>query len=78
MARAFTDRRHVVGELPDQAQALGIDRRQFPPPADPESVPEAARELQQAIDAYKMARGLKRISVEELLGLLEDLGYTRA
>jgi len=76
MARAFTDRRHEVGDPPDQAEALGIDRRQFPPPADPESVPEAAWELQQAIDAYKMARGLKRITVVELLGLLEDLGYS--
>lgn len=77
MAHAFTNRRHEVSDVPKQAEALGIDRRQFPPPASSENVPEAAWELQDAIDTYKMARGLKRITVAELLGLLEKLGYRR-
>lgn len=54
-----------------------MDRRQFPTPEDPEAVPPAAKELQWAIDVYKMEHGLKRISVVELLGVLEKLGYHR-
>jgi len=77
MAHAFTERRHAVSDLPEQAEVTGIDRRQFPPPADPQSVSPEAWDLQDAIDTYKIARGLKRITVVELLGLLQDLGYRR-
>jgi hypothetical protein len=37
----------------------------------------AAVELQDAIDTYKIQRRLKRITVVELLGLLDELGYRR-
>ena len=53
------------------------ERRQFPAPKTPEDISPAAKELQWAIDVYKMERGLKRISVGELLGVLEELGYHR-
>jgi len=55
----------------------GTDRRQFPTPEDTEAVPPAAKELQWAIDVYKMEHSLKRISAVELLGVLEKLGYHR-
>ena len=76
MATAFENRRQLAGDVPEQVEAaLGVDRRQFPPPDDPETVTEAAAELQKVIDTYKIERRLKRITVVELLGLLENLGY---
>jgi len=78
MANEFEDRRQQAGEVPGQvAEALGIDRRQFPPPDDPSCMTAEAVELQDAIDTYKIERRLKRITVVELIGLLEDLGYRR-
>lgn len=78
MATAFENRRQFAGNVPEQVEAaLGADRRQFPPPDDQETVTDAAVELQGAIDTYKIDRRLKRITVVELLGLLENLGYRR-
>jgi len=78
MAAAFEDRRQLAGDVPEQVEAaLGVDRRQFPPPDDPETMTEEAAELQNAIDTYKIERHLKRITVVELLGLLDGLGYRR-
>jgi len=79
MAKAFDDRRQLAGDVPEQVEvALGVDRRQFPPPDDLAAVTEEAMELQDAIDTYKIRRRLKRITVVELLGLLDQLGYRRA
>ena len=79
IGKTIADRRQVVGGMVRGVASDPLkDPRQFPTPADPESVPPAARELQWAIDVYKMKHGLKRISVVELLGVLEQLGYRRA
>jgi hypothetical protein len=64
-------------ERADRARARGPERRQFPPPEDPARVTPEERELQHAVDSYKMDRGLARISMAELLGVLTDLGYQR-
>ena len=47
------------------------------PPVDPARVAEPESELRAAIDAYKPERGLTRISVAALLGVLDSLGYAR-
>ena len=77
MGKTFVDRRQVVGGTVHGVSTEVMDRRQFPTPEDTEAVPPAAKELQWAIDVYKMEHGLKRISVVELLGVLEKLGYHR-
>ena len=78
IGKTFADRRQVVGGM---VHGVGSDqwdeRRQFPPPRNPEDASPAAEELQWAIDVYKMEHGLKRISVAEMLGVLETLGYHR-
>jgi len=79
MAKTSEDRRQHAGDVPEQVEAaLGVDRRRFPLPADPATVTPEAAELQDAIDTYKIQRRLKRITVVELLGLMENLGYRRA
>lgn len=80
MAKSFDDRRSGRDRRAAGGRAAGkerrsADRRQFPPAADPGSVSEASRRLQQSIDAYKKERGIARLSVDELLRLLEQLGY---
>jgi hypothetical protein len=78
MAKSFEDRRQLAGDVPEQVEEeCGVDRRQFPPPEDPSTMTAAAVELQDAIDTYKIQRRLKRITVVELLGLLDELGYRR-
>ena len=78
MAKAFDDRRQGTGDVSEQVdEARGIDRRQFPPPDDLSSMTTEAVELQDAIDSYKIERRLTRITVVELLGLLDQLGYRR-
>jgi len=78
IGKTYADRRQVVGGM---VRGVGSDRaderRQFPTPRNSESVSPAAKELQWAIDVYKMERGLKRIPVADLLGVLEKLGYHR-
>lgn len=78
IGKTFIDRRQVVGgTVRGVSPEVMQRRRQFPTPEDAEAVPPAAKELQRAIDVYKMEHGLKRISVVELLGVLEKLGYHR-
>ncbi len=78
MTQAFQERRRDDKGPPSEvAERLGVDRRQFPPPDDLSMMTEEAQELLEAIDAYKMARGLERVTVPELLNLLEELGYRR-
>ena len=76
--RSGTDRRGPGKKPAPAAEERMADRRQFPPPDDPDKVSAAARELERAIDAYKKERGLNRLSIDQLLGLMEQMGYRRA
>ncbi|HET6441403.1 MAG TPA: hypothetical protein VFH53_03425 [Phycisphaerae bacterium] len=76
--RSGRDRRRSRGQAEETTRVRGADRRQFPPPEDPARVTEGESELRAAIDAHKLERGLTRISVSELLGVMETLGYRRA
>jgi len=76
--RSGTDRRGPGKKPAPAAEERMADRRQFPPPDDPDKVSAAARELQRTIDAYKKERGLNRLSIDQLLGLMEQMGYRRA
>jgi hypothetical protein len=75
MGKVLKDRRGVLGGTIHGVSPKVAKQRQFPPPLEP--LPPAAAELQWAIDVYKMEHGLKRISMLELLGVLEELGYHR-
>jgi len=76
--RSGRDRRRSRGRAEETPRVRGADRRQFPPPEDPARVTESESALRAAIDAHKLERGLTRISVSELLGVMETLGYRRA
>jgi len=76
--RSGRDRRRSRGRAEETPRVRGADRRQFPPPEDPARVAEPESELRAAIDAYKLERGLTRISVAALLGVMETLGYRQA
>jgi hypothetical protein len=76
--RSGRDRRRSQARPATAERERGAERRQFPPPEDPARVAEAESELRAAIDAYKLERGLTRISVTELLGVMETLGYRQA
>ena len=76
--RSGKDRRGSSREQAGKDERRRVDRRQFPPPDDPLRISADGRELLRAIDAYKKERGLARVSVDELLGLLADTGYRRA
>ena len=76
--RSGRDRRRSRGRAEETPRVRGADRRQFPPPEDPARVTEAESELRAAIDAHKLERGLTRISVAALLGVMETLGYRQA
>lgn len=76
--RSGKDRRRSSGTRAGDGDRRRMDRRQFPPPDDPSRISADGRELLRAIDAYKKQRGLARVSVDELLGVLADTGYRRA
>ena len=78
--RSGRDRRHEAkGGGQGQAQERRLaDRRQFPPPDNPDSVSVATRRVQAAVDQFKIEHGLMRISTDQLLGVLERLGYRQA
>ena len=76
--RSGRDRRREDAGTPKHQERRRADRRQFPPVEKPGEVPDATRELQGAIDAYKKRRHLARISADELVSLLERLGYRKA
>lgn len=65
----FTDRRSnmAVGSAPV------IERRQFS--NSTEGLSSAASELAQAIDAYKLRHRRRFITYEEMLSVMESLGY---
>ena len=68
-AENFQDRLNYTA----QEGAPGSERRQFTNTYD-ELSPEA-RELAQAIDAYKLMHRRRFITYEEMLGVVKGLGY---
>ena len=63
----FNDRRASAGDRP------GIERRQF---ADGRSeLSPEARELADAVDAYKRIHRRRFITHEEMVGVIKSLGY---
>jgi hypothetical protein len=65
----FVDRRSNSGA------ASGVERRQFSDSRD--DLSPAARELAQAIDAYKIRHRRRFITCEEMLAVIESLGYRK-
>ncbi len=68
---AFIDRR----TYDPQVGAPGVERRQFTNSHD-ELSPDA-RELAQAIDAYKLRHRRRFITYEEMLDVMKSLGYRK-
>ena len=67
----FQDRR----DYSSQGGAPGSERRQFTNTY--EELSPDARELAQAIDAYKLMHRRRFITYEEMLGVVKSLGYGR-
>ncbi|HUT13562.1 MAG TPA: hypothetical protein VMY42_23950 [Thermoguttaceae bacterium] len=67
--QAFTDRRQYT----DQGRSTTFERRQFANSHDDLS-PEA-REVAEAIDAYKARHRRRFITYEEMLAVFQSLGY---
>ncbi len=67
----FVDRRRS----PSEAVAPARERRQFANSYEELSPP--ARELGEAIDEYKLVHRRRFITYEELLGVIEGLGYRK-
>ena len=67
----FLDRRNYQS----QDGAPGSERRQFTNTYDELSL--EARELAQAIDAYKLMHRRRFITYEEMLSVVKGLGYSR-
>lgn len=68
--RGFSERRN------QEAEAPGVERRQFAASRDSER-PEV-NELAEAIDQYKLTHRRRFITVEELLDVIVELGYSRS
>jgi len=66
----FVERRKSDGSAPG-----GVERRQFAGSRDHLSA--EARELAEAIDAYKLRTGKRYITIEEVLEVVKSLGYHR-
>jgi hypothetical protein len=68
--REFVERRKSPG-----GRAPGVERRQF---ANSHSgLSPDARELAEAIDSYKIRHSRRFITFEEMLTVIQDLGYTK-
>lgn len=70
-AEPFLDRRNYAGQM----GAPNLERRQFT--NSYEDLSPDARELAQAIDAYKLMHRRRFITYEEMLGVVKELGYNR-
>ena len=66
----FVDR-----HAPQAGEAPGVERRQFT--NSPEELSPDARELAQAIDAYKLHHRRRFITYEEMLTVVTSLGYSK-
>lgn len=67
----FVDRR----SSDPSRQSPGIERRQFA--NSYEELSPRAKELAQAIDGYKLRHRRRFITFEEMLGVIESLGYRK-
>ena len=67
---SFVDRRSS-----EPSFAPGPERRQFANSHDELSPP--ARELAQAVDQYKLVHRRRFVTYEEVLGVVESLGYRK-
>jgi hypothetical protein len=67
--REFVDRRSGSSEQPTR------ERRQFT--NSHEELSPEARELARAIDEYKLVHRRRFITYEEMLGVIQELGYRR-
>ena len=67
--QAFVDRRH------DSAGSPQVERRQFG--NSYEELSPAARELGLAVDRYKLMNRRRYVTYEELLDVIENLGYAK-
>jgi hypothetical protein len=70
-AESFVDRRDSGAA----ATPPGVERRQFANSHD--ELTPAARELAAAIDEYKLHHRRRFITYEEMLGVIQSLGYHR-
>ena len=70
----FIDRRAKVATPGQEHQ--GVERRQFSPSY--EELSEPARELGQAVDQYKLVNRRRYINYEELLSVIESIGYSKS
>ncbi|MEM7474220.1 MAG: hypothetical protein AAF483_04450 [Planctomycetota bacterium] len=66
----FVDRRSV-----GSGNAPGVERRQFT--NSHSSLSPDARELAEAIDAYKIQNRRRYITFEEMLQVIQELGYEK-
>jgi hypothetical protein len=67
---SFVDRRSY-----EPGFAPGPERRQFTNSHD--ELSPAARELAQAVDQYKLVHRRRFVTYEEVLGVVESLGYRK-
>ncbi len=68
---AFDDRRHFTPK-----SSPIVDRRQFSNSYD--SLSPAARELATSIDEYKIRHRRRFITYEEMMAVIESLGYAKS
>ena len=86
----MTDHNHAAPPMSDHtASAVFIDRRQYvaanvPPVIERrqftnshQELPPKAREIATAVDQYKLQHRRRFINYEELLGVIESLGYRK-
>ena len=67
---AFVDRRDESGDMPP-----GVERRQFV--NNHANLSPGARELAIAIDDYKVRHRRRFITYEEMLSVIQELGYRK-
>jgi hypothetical protein len=67
---SFVDRRDAVPAVPP-----GVERRQFTNTYDQLSAP--GQELAQAIDEYKVRHRRRFITYDEMLAVVQSLGYRK-
>ncbi|HKD37120.1 MAG TPA: hypothetical protein VKB78_09975 [Pirellulales bacterium] len=70
IAVSFVDRRGT-----DPGEAPGRERRQFANSHD--DLSPAARELAQAVDRYKLINRRRFITYDEILNVVQSLGYRK-
>jgi len=70
-AQDFRDRRNADGS----STPPGVERRQFSNSHD--GLSPRARELATAIDEYKINKRRRFITYEEILSVIDELGYTK-